>query len=125
MSKRNLLYILASLILSACQKQHLVVTHNTPYFKKGNKIEGSLNGGISGINANLAYSPVKYLQIQSNACYFTKPFNKALYNQYIEGAFGAYVPFKKSLIAVNGGYGVGATAWIYDGVLGQIGRAHV
>lgn len=123
--------ILLCILAFSCQVKHLVTTHNTPYFTKGNQLEGGVNLGFSGGQLNLAYTPVKYFALQANAGgflgrkyteqYINRNVEKQHFCNYAEGAVGGYYPFKKSLLALNIGYGEGATDWLNNSPMGVSG----
>lgn len=106
--KLSLLVFLA--LLTACQPLLTPLTHNTPCFTKGGQFEGGINaGGVSG-NINLAYTPLKYFAIQANG-YACPGFGSGYFTNYAEAAAGLYLPLKKSIIALNAGYGLGTSNW--------------
>jgi hypothetical protein len=123
--------IFACVLISSCQVKHLTTTHNTPYFTKGNQFEGGLNFGLAGGQLNLAYTPVKYLAMQLNACsflshkytyqYINRSVTEQYFCNYAEVVIGGYYPLKKSLFALNIGYGEGATEWFNNSPLGESG----
>lgn len=131
MNKRCGYIVLACIFIFSCQVKHLTTTHNTPYFTKGNQFDGGLNFGLAGGQLNLAYTPVKYFAMQLNGSgflshkyteqYINRTVTEQYFCNYVEGAIGGYYPFKKSLFALNIGYGEGATEWFNNSPLGVSG----
>jgi hypothetical protein len=109
--------------LSSCEPLHSTVTHNTPVFRKGNEFEVNLNTGATGVNMNLAYSPVKHLSLLgSGYSYIPVRGDYALANSsYLEGEMGFYAPYKNFMVSFNAGYGQGACDWHYNGINGVSG----
>jgi hypothetical protein len=101
------LFLLAfCLVITSCQIMHVAPTYQTPCFTDRNQFEGSANIGATGLNAGLAYSPVKYLSLQaSGLCNL----NSTHFNNQLEGGIGGYLPVKSLIIGINAGYGIGST----------------
>ncbi len=87
--------------LSCCQPVKVSQSYCTPHFTKGNQFEGGANIGASGFNGYVTYTPLKYFALQVNG--FSYPGN--FYTYTLEGAAGFYLPYKKYVFAINGGYG--------------------
>ena len=106
------------MLLASCQPTYTTLTHNTPHFTKGNQLEASLSFGMLKGNANLAYSPVKYLALQANGFAYER---NGYYTRYAEAAAGFYLPFKELVIGLNGGYGMGMADWQLRSIYGYSG----
>lgn len=108
---RSVFLIIAGLFVS-CQALYHPITHSTPHFTNGSQMEAKLSAGSAGLNLNLAYTPVKHVYVQLNGAGFPGlPVNSAHFTNSIEGGVGAYIPFKRLVIGMAGGYGLDATTW--------------
>lgn len=99
-------------LFTACQPFHAPLTHSTPYFTKSGQFDGGINFGMVSANANVAYTPVKYLAVQANG-YVYNPlnYNNRFFTNYFEVATGFYLPKNKTVYGLNGGYGYGVSNW--------------
>jgi len=116
MLRKYLIVILFFFLFSSCVWKYVTPMHNTPCFTDKKQFEGTVAAGITGANALLAYSPVKYLSLQFNGYSNLTSLTKPVYNNQLEAAIGIYLPFKYFITGLSGGYGMGTTSWniIFD-----------
>lgn len=129
--KKNFLiyYLLINLfillVFVSCHVRHTTITHCTPYFTKANQFESNINLGGTGINGSVAYSPIKYLSLQSSVFAFRPMggnYHPEKFTNYLEFGGGLYFPINPRLLfSINGGYGIGSTDWTYRGLIGISG----
>jgi hypothetical protein len=100
------------LFLSSCVViRQEVPSQNTACFTDKKQFEGVLSGGATGVNVNLAYSPLKYLSLQCNGYSSLTSFNSSNYNNQMEVGIGTYLPLKRFINGLNFGYGQGSVTW--------------
>lgn len=114
----RLLLIPCSSFLTSCVMLYTSPVHNTPCFTDKKQFEGAASAGITGMDANLAYSPFKYASVQvsghSSLSFFGLDYTGSPampFNDEIEVGLGGYLPVDNFLFGANAGYGVGGTRW--------------
>jgi hypothetical protein len=103
-------------ILCSCQFVTVCPTHNTPVFTKGGQAETVLTAGGTGVNLNVAYSPVKHVSIMASGySYPGLMYNGRYFHNSGEAEIGGYISRKHFYASIGGGYGAGCVNYVYQG----------
>lgn len=105
--------------LNSCVTLNSGPSHCVPTFTDKNQFQSAVCAGLSGVSANIAYSPLKYFSIHASGFtalpgllpreVYTSRIN--LHNHQLEGGFGFYYPTNSFIYGCNLGYGRGSISW--------------
>lgn len=117
----NLLIIcLISLVSSSCHLLYLPNQVNVPMLTDKNDISGNISLGLSNVNVQTAFSPIKYVGFMANYAggKISNSDNSSITNSYnfFEFGVGYYKSVTKNMLFdIWGGYGIG-NARTYDDI---------
>ena len=94
---------------TSCARYYIPTTRNVPLLEKRGDFQVNASLG-TGVNAQFAYSPIKYVGISGSALYANDEwwrYRNFHQHHALEGALGFYLPKGKLIIELFAGYGQG------------------
>jgi len=104
----SIVYILI-LGLFSCRSIYTPTTPNVPLFQNRNEFQFESSIFTNGINAKIAYSPIKHIGVLLNGqSSYSGQYEKPQYHYYSDGAIGYYLNINKNHVGeIYFGYGSG------------------